>query len=99
MNKKIRNGLNTTFITLIVLSLLVIFLSSFAFMMVTSLKTREQISVVGAPIWPAAQPKYTYNGKEVDVYTVPMSQCAGSDTNSKATKNLAITKKGRLEST
>jgi len=99
MNKKIRNGLNTTFITLIVLSLLVIFLSPFAFMMVTSLKTREQISVVGAPIWPAAQPKYTYNGKEVDVYTVPMSQCAGFDTNSKATKNLAITKKGRQEST
>jgi len=99
MNKKLTNGINTTFITLIVVSLLVIFLSPFAFMMVTSLKTREQISVVGAPIWPAAQPKYTYQGKEVDVYTVPLKQCAGFDTSSNATKNFAITKKGRQEST
>jgi multiple sugar transport system permease protein len=99
MNKKLTDGINTTFITLVVLSLLVIFLSPFAFMMVTSLKTREQISVVGAPIWPAAQPKYTYQGKEVDVYTVPLKQCAGFDTNGNATKNLAITKKGRQEST
>jgi multiple sugar transport system permease protein len=99
VNKKLANGINTTFITLVVLSLLVIFLSPFAFMMVTSLKTREQISVVGAPIWPAAQPKYTYNDKELDVYTVPLSQCAGFDANSNATKNLAITKKGRQEST
>jgi multiple sugar transport system permease protein len=99
MNKKIRTGINSTFITLVVLSLLVVFLSPFAFMMVTSLKTREQISVVGAPIWPAAQPKYTYNDKEVDVFTVPMSKCAGFDANSTATKNLAITKKGRQEST
>jgi multiple sugar transport system permease protein len=99
VNKKLANGINTTFITLVVLSLLVIFLSPFAFMMVTSLKTREQISVVGAPIWPAAQPKYTYNDKELDVYTVPLSQCTGFDANSNATKNLAITKKGRQEST
>src|SRR6185503_2194336 len=99
MNKKIRTGINTTFVTLLVLALLIIFLSPFAFMALTSLKTREQISVVGAPIWPAAQPKYTHNGKEVDVFKVPLSQCAGFDANSTGTRNLAITKKGRQEST
>jgi len=98
-NKKLYTGLNSTFVTLLSLALLVVFLSPFAFMVFTSLKTREQISVVGAPIWPAAQPKYTYEGKEVDVFTVPLNQCAGFDANSTATKNLAITKKGRQEST
>ena len=99
MNKKIFNGLNTTFVTVVVLSLLVVFLSPFAFMVFTSLKTREQISVVGAPIWPAAQPKFEYDGAQLDVFTVPVSQCAGFDPTSTDTKNLAITKKGRQEST
>lgn len=99
MNKKIRDGLNTTFITLLVLSVLIIFLSPFAFMIFTSLKTREQISVVGAPIWPAAQPKYESNGQKLDVFIVPLGQCAGFDPASTDTKNLALTKKGRQEST
>ena len=74
MNRNILNGLNTTFVTVIVLSLLFVFLSPFAFMIFTSLKTREQISVVGAPVWPAAQPKFDYNGEKLDVFTVPLSQ-------------------------
>jgi multiple sugar transport system permease protein len=68
-------------------------------MVVTSLKTREQISVVGAPIWPAAQPKFDYNGQKLDVFKVPVNQCDTFDSASKGTKNLAITKKGRQEST
>ena len=68
-------------------------------MLFTSLKTREQISVVGAPIWPAAQPKFTYDGKEQDVFKVPLAQCAGFDANSAEIKNLALVKKGRQEST
>lgn len=99
MNKNILNGLNTTFVTVIVLSILVVFLSPFAFMIFTSLKTREQISVVGAPVWPAAQPKFDYNGEKLDVFTVPLNQCAGFDSTSTQTKNLAITVKGRQEST
>ncbi|HKJ38263.1 MAG TPA: carbohydrate ABC transporter permease [Anaerolineales bacterium] len=99
MNKNILNGLNTTFVTIVVLSLLIVFLSPFAFMIATSLKTREQISVLGAPIWPAKQPKYTYNDKEVDVFKVPVGQCAGFDANSSDIQNLAIVTKGRQEST
>jgi multiple sugar transport system permease protein len=99
MSKNLKNGLNTTFVTAVVLAVLVVFLSPFVFMIVTSLKTREQISVVGAPIWPAAQPKYTYNDKETDVFTVPMAQCAGFDPATTETRNLAIVQKGRQEST
>lgn len=99
MNKKLIYGLNTTFVTVVVLAVLVVFLSPFAFMIFTSLKTREQISVLGAPIWPAAQPKFEYNGEQVDVYIVPLSQCDGFDPASTDTANLAITKKGRQEST
>jgi len=99
MNKKIFEGINSTFVTLVSLSLLIVFLSPFAFMIFTSLKTREQISVVGAPIWPAAQPKFTYDGKAQDVFKVPVAQCAGFDTNSTAVENFALIKKGRQEST
>ncbi len=99
MNKKLISGLNTTFVTVVVLAVLVVFLSPFAFMVFTSLKTREQISVVGAPIWPAAQPKFDFNGEKLDVFTVPLSQCAGFDPASTETGNFAITTKGRQEST
>ena len=99
MNKKTLDRVNSTFVTLVALSLAIVFLSPFAFMIFTSLKTREQISVVGAPIWPAAQPKFTYAGKGQDVFKVPLAQCAGFDTNSTAIKNLALVKKGRQEST
>jgi multiple sugar transport system permease protein len=99
MNAQIRKGISTTFITALALGLLGVYLSPFAFMIFTSLKTREQISVVGAPIWPAAQPKFTYEGKEVDVFSVPVNTCAGFDPNSSSIQNLALVKKGRQEST
>lgn len=99
MNRKIINGLNSASVTLLVIAIVGVFLSPFAFMVLTSLKTREQISVVGAPIWPAAQPKYEYEGKEVDVFKVPVGQCAGFDAGSSDVKNLALIKKGRQEST
>jgi multiple sugar transport system permease protein len=98
MNKKVLNGINSTLVTLLALSLIIVFLSPFAFMVFTSLKTREQISVVGAPIWPAAQPKFTYDGKEEDVFKVPVAQCAGFDANSTAVENFVLVKKGRQES-
>jgi multiple sugar transport system permease protein len=99
MNSKLRKGINTTFVTAVAIGVLGVFLSPFAFMVLTSLKTQDQISIVGAPIWPAARPKFTYNGNEVEVFTVPVAQCAGFDPASTATQNLAIVKKGRQEST
>jgi multiple sugar transport system permease protein len=92
-------AVNATFITSLTLAVLIIFLAPFAFMMLTSLKTQEQISVIGAPIWPAAQPKFEFEGNSLDVYTVPLNTCQGQDPNSKVESNLAIIKKGAKEST
>lgn len=96
---QIKNGLNATFVTVLTIAILVIFLAPFAFMIFTSLKTQEQISIVGAPIWPAKPPVYEHNGEEVDVFQVPVSQCEGFDPNSNAKGSFAIVKKGQKEST
>jgi len=95
---QLRNAFNSGFITIFTLAILVIFLAPFAFMVFTSLKTREQISVVGAPIWPAAPSVFDYNNKQVEVYTVPMGKCAGFDPNDRTTRNLGLVTKGRQES-
>ena len=95
----VRKGLNITFVTALTISILVIFLAPFLFMIFTSLKTQGQISQIGAPIWPARPPTFEYNGKAVEMFNVPMAKCAGADPNDTAVKNLAIVKKGRQAST
>ena len=97
-NSHFRNGLNSVFVTLLTLAVLFIFLSPFAFMIFTSLKTQGQISIVGAPIWPAAPTTYEYKGEAVEVFTVPMAQCDGFDPNDTSVRNLAMAKKGRQAS-
>ena len=95
---QIKNGINATFVTALTIAILIIFLSPFAFMIFTSLKTQDQISIVGAPIWPAKPPVYEYNGKRVEVFQVPLGKCEGFDPTSSASRNLAIVKKGQKQS-
>jgi multiple sugar transport system permease protein len=64
----------------------------------TSLKTREKFSLLGAPIWHAAQQKYYYNDHYVVVYKVPLAKCVGFDPATSEILNLAIIQKGRQES-
>ena len=65
-------GLNSFVITVFTLAILGIFLSPFLFMVFTSLKTQEQISIVGAPIYPAAPPFFEHEGDELEIFTVPL---------------------------
>jgi multiple sugar transport system permease protein len=95
---QVTNALNSTFVTVLTIAILVMFLAPFAFMIFTSLKTQDQISIVGAPIWPAQPPLYEYNGKEVEVFIVPLGKCQGFDPNSGDTRDLALVKKGQKES-
>jgi len=88
----------TVGITGLTLAILVIFLSPFAFMVFTSLKTQDQISIIGAPIWPATPANYEYNGETVEVFSVPLNTCLGSE-GSNAQADLAIVQKGLREST
>lgn len=85
-------------VTLVTLALLLIFLSPFAFMIFTSLKTQDQITTLGSPIWPARSATYEYNGEELERFTVPMNSCEGSES-SGDTRNLAIVQKGLRSST
>jgi multiple sugar transport system permease protein len=80
------------------MAILFLFLSPFAFMVFTSLKTQDQISIVGAPIWPAKPALYDYNGEEIEVFTVPMNTCEGSEGNN-SESNLALVRKGPRAST
>lgn len=98
MKGPLLSGLTSGAVTIFAAAILGIFLIPFVFMIFTSLKTQGQISEIGAPIWPAAQPKYEYNGKELDVFIVPLNTCEGQDPNSTKSANLALTKKGRTES-
>jgi len=95
---QVKNGINSAFVTLLTIAVLTMFLAPFAFMIFTSLKTQDQISIVGAPIWPAKPPVYEYNGKQVEVFSVPMGQCAGFDPSDSSKRSLAIIKKGQKES-
>ncbi len=68
-----------------------LFLLPFFNMVFTSLKTTDQMSEAGAPVWPAMPGTVEVDGKTLDVFEVPMPD--GS------VQNLAIVKKGRQEST
>ncbi len=78
-------------LTLITLFIVFLFLLPFFNMVFTSLKTTDQMSEAGAPIWPALPGTAEVDGKTLDVFEVPMPD--GS------VQNLAIVKKGRQEST
>ena len=89
----LRNGFNATFVTALAIALLVIFLAPFLFMIFTSLKTQGQISQLGAPIWPAKPTAFEYNGKNLDMFMVPMSTCAGADPNDASAKAWPLLRK------
>lgn len=69
--------------------LLAIFLSPFAYMFFTSLKTKDQMYTTNAPIWPAKPATFSYQGKDLPIYKVPTDS---------GIKEWAIIKKGRAES-
>lgn len=94
----VRRTVSIITVTSVTIAIVFLFLSPFVYMVFTSLKTQDQISIVGAPIWPAQPAKYAYNGKDVEVFTVNMSTCQGFEEETD-TRNLAIIKKGTREST
>jgi multiple sugar transport system permease protein len=70
--------------------LLAIFLMPMGYAFITSLKTKEQASDPAAPILPSVAATVEYEGKEVEVFIVPLPDGE--------TRNLAIVKKGRQQS-
>lgn len=87
--RKLGYGLKIIGVTLAAAVLLALFLSPFLYMVFSALKTKEQMSQLGSPAWPAEAPTCTYNGAEYDIYRVPTEQ---------GTRDLALLKKGLTES-
>lgn len=68
------------------LAVLFVFLIPMAYGVVTALKTDSQFSKIGAPMWPAAERQFVYEGEAYDIYLVPIDG---------ETRELALYKKGR----
>jgi multiple sugar transport system permease protein len=66
---KFKNGFNSTFITAFAAAVLILYLMPFLYMILTSLKTKEQLTVLGTPIYPAAIPTFTFQGENTKTYT------------------------------
>lgn len=61
-------------LNLLIFVLLAAYLSPLAYMFVTAVKTPEQLSNSAAPLYPATNPQYTYNGQDYPIMVVPTDQ-------------------------
>ena len=73
-SRQMRKFMLISLLTLFAFTILMAYLSPFAYMASTSLKDLEMISNPDAPLLPSAQASYEYEGKEVGVYKVPTEQ-------------------------
>jgi multiple sugar transport system permease protein len=71
---KIKSGSQTFFTTSFASVLLALFLMPFLYMVFTSLKTTNQITAAGSPIWPAERPQLVYEGENTNSYTFKVHQ-------------------------
>lgn len=72
ISNKTRTRLNAVGLSALTLITLLIFLIPLGYGIVTSLKTDVQVSTPGAPWYPASPATFTYEGREYDVYSVPV---------------------------
>ena len=79
-----------TLLTSVALVILLLYLMPLGYSVLTSLKTKGQNSDINAPVLPASAETFEYQGKNYDVYEVPLET---------GTKRLALLKKGRDSST
>jgi len=72
MPRSLRGAGAKAAITGLAVFVLVLFMIPMVYGIVTSLKTDSQFSKIGAPWWPASERKVAYEGKEYEVYLVPI---------------------------
>ena len=85
-SKQMRRFMLLSVLTLFAFTILMAYLSPFAYMASTSLKDLEMISNPDAPLLPSAQATIEYEGKEAGIYEVPTEQ---------GVRELALVKPGR----
>jgi len=77
-------------VTLIAVLVVAAFLSPFLRSFSLSIKSVDQISQPGAPLWPADQATFAYQGEDLDLVLLPLDGTS---------RQMAILERGRLEST
>ena len=70
---RLRNGGRSFLLTLIVTCLVAAFLAPMIQSASLSLKSRDQITQAGAPLWPADPQTFEYNGRTLNVYEVDIN--------------------------
>ncbi|MBW7882531.1 MAG: carbohydrate ABC transporter permease [Caldilineaceae bacterium] len=91
ISNKARQRINAILLTLLTGAILAAFLLPLGYGLMTSLKTDIQVTTPGAPWYPASPETYFYEGKEYNVYEVPVPGEAG-------TQAWALVTKGRESS-
>jgi multiple sugar transport system permease protein len=89
MPKETRDRIADVLITGFTLIILGLFLVPMAYGVVTAIKTEGQFSKTGAPLWPASEATYEYEGEAYEIYKVPLED---------GVKEMALVVKGRMES-
>lgn len=77
-SRKLREGINTVLLTSLGLVTLGIFLLPLLYGIVTSLKTDQQITALGAPWWPATARSFTHEGQTFEIYKVVECDAEGN---------------------
>ena len=67
-----RRASKSFLLTLIATILVALFLAPMLQSASLALKTREQVTEQGSPLWPADPQTFTYQGRDYDVYIVPI---------------------------
>jgi multiple sugar transport system permease protein len=86
---RLREGTRSFTVTFVAAVLLAAFLSPLLRVTSTALKTKDQVTAPGSPLWPARAATYTYEGQEYEVFRVPTEE---------GIQEWALFKKGRQES-
>jgi len=87
--RSLRETRTSFLVTFFAVVLIAGFLSPLLRSFALSFQTPEQVSQVGAPLWPASPLTFTFNGRDYPVYKVPING---------VTREMALVKKGRTES-
>jgi multiple sugar transport system permease protein len=71
---RVREGLAKLAVTGFGLLVLAIFLLPLGYVLSTAFKLDSQMTTIGAPVWPAEQATFTYQGEEYPLYDVPTKE-------------------------
>ncbi len=85
---------NSTYITALTAAILALFLLPFLYMILTSLKTKTQFTLVNSPIWPAESPTYKYTANSTEKFDLMVIK---GDNQVKQVVNMATYKNKTLD--